>query len=202
MVKGRFSIGFLGFTVELGEDDNGNIKLHGECFEATRDFRNFDLAVIFGATGARGEKLEVIDNKDFDVVLFFEAASAGTKLADGEKAGFVEEEGKFTDLGGNAPQGGDLAFVEFATSNLFRIEAGVGGKESKHELLSRHFKSEEGDRIAWSGECFFLKIPAVAEDMASHTEGEGGFAYARAGGDHDHFASFEAGGELIEFIEA
>ena len=202
MVKGGLSVGFLGFTVELGEDDDGNIELHGECFEATRDFRNFDLAVIFGATGARGEKLEVIDDKDFDIVLFFEAAGAGTELADGEKAGFVEEEGKLTDFGGDAPQGGDLAFVEFATSNLFGIEAGVGGKESKHELLSGHFKCEEGDRIARSGECLFLKIPAVAEDMASHTEGEGGFAYAWTGGDNDHFATFEAGGELIEFIEA
>ena len=202
MVKGGLSVGFLGFTVELGEDDDGNIELHGECFEATRDFRNFDLAVIFGATGARGKKLEVIDDKDFDIVLFFEAASTGTKLADGEKAGFVKEEGKFTDLGGDAPQGGDLAFVKFATSNLFGIEAGVRGKESKHELLSGHFKSEEGDRIARSGECLFLEVPAVAEDMASHAEGEGGFAYARAGGDHDHFASFESGGELIEFIEA
>jgi len=194
MVEGRFSIGFLGFTVELGEDDDRNIELHGECFEATRDFRNFDLAVIFSATGARSEKLEVIDDKNFDIILFFEAAGAGTELADGEKAGFVEEERKLTDFGGDAPQGGDLAFVEFTASNLFGIEAGVGGKESKHELLSRHFKSEEGDRIAWSGECFFLEIPAVAEDMASHTEGEGGFAYAWAGGDNDHFAAFEAGG--------
>ena len=202
MVKGGLSVGFLGFTVELGEDDDGNIEFHGECFEAARDFRNFDLAVIFGATGARGEKLEVIDDKDFDIVLFFEAAGARTELADGEKAGFVEEEGKLTDFGGDAPQGGDLAFVEFATSNLFGIEAGVGGKQSKHELLGGHFKWEKGDGIARAGDCFFLKTPAVAEDMASHTEGEGGFAYARAGGDNDHFATFEAGGELIEFIEA
>ena len=103
MVKGGLSVGFLGFTVELGEYDNGNIELHGECFESTRDFRNFDLAVIFGATGARGEKLEVIDDKDFDIVLFFESARARTKLADGEKAGFVEKKGKLTDFGGDAP---------------------------------------------------------------------------------------------------
>jgi hypothetical protein len=202
MVKGGLSVGFLGFTVELGEDDDGNIELHGECFEATRNFRNFDLAVIFGATGARGEKLEVIDDKDFDIILFFETAGAGTELANGKKARFVEEEGKFTDFGGDAPQGSDLAFVELAASNLFGIEAGVGGKESKHELLCRHFKSEEGDRIAWSGECFFLEIPAVAEDMASHAEGESGFAHAWAGGDNDHLSTLEAGGELIEFIEA
>jgi len=162
MVKGGFSVGFLGFTVELGEDDDGNIELHGECFEATRDFRNFDLAVIFGATGARGEKLEVIDDKDFDVILLFEATGAGTELTDGEKAGFVEEEGKLADLGGDAPQGGDLAFVEFTSSNLFGIEAGVGGEQSKHELLGGHFKSEEGDRIARPSECLFLEIPAVA----------------------------------------
>ena len=135
MVKGRFGVGFLGFTVELSEDDDGNIKLHGECFEATRDLRNFDLAVIFGATGARGEKLEVIDNKNFDVVLLFEAAGSGTELADGEKAGFVEEEGKFTDFGGDAPQGGDLAFVEFAASNLFGIKAGVGVELQKRRDL-------------------------------------------------------------------
>jgi hypothetical protein len=202
MVKGGLSVGFLGFTVELGEDDDGDIELHGECFEATRDFRNFDLAVIFGATGARGEKLEVIDDKDFDVVLLFEAAGAGTELANGKQAGFVKEEGEFTDFGGDAPQGGDLAFVELAASNLFGIEAGVGGKESKHELLSRHFKSEESDRIARPSECLFLEIPAVSEDMASHAKGEGGFAYAWTGGDNDHFATFEAGGELIEFIEA
>jgi len=95
-----------------------------------------------------------------------------------------------------------LAFVEFAASNLFGIEAGVGGKQSKHELLGGHFKGEEGDRIAWSGECFFFEVPAVAENMASHTEGYGGFALAWAGCDNDHFATFEAGGELIEFIEA
>ncbi len=202
MVKGGFGVGFLGFTVELGEDDDGNIELHGECFEAARDFRNFDLAVIFGTTCARGEKLEVIDDKDFDVVLLFEAAGAGTELADGKKAGFVEEEGKLTDFGGDAPQGSDLTFVEFTAPNLFGIEAGVGGKESKHELLGGHFKCEEGDRIARSGECLFLEIPAVAEDMASHAKGEGGFANAWTGGDNDHFATFEAGGELIEFIEA
>ena len=95
-----------------------------------------------------------------------------------------------------------MAFVEFATSNLFGIKAGVGGKQPKHELLGGHFKGEEGDRIARSGKCLFLKVPAVAEDMASHAKGESGFAYAWAGGDNDHFATFEAGGELIEFIEA
>ena len=78
----------------------------------------------------------------------------------------------------------------------------MGGKEPKHELLGRHFKCEEGDRIARSGERFFLEVPAVAENMASHAEGEGGFADAWAGCDNDHFATFEAGGELIEFIEA
>ena len=123
-------------------------------------------------------------------------------MADGEEAGFVEQEGKFAYFGGDSAEGGDLAFVEFAAADLFGIEAGVGGEETKHELLSGHFQGEEGDGVAGVVELFFLEVPAGAEDMTSHAEGEGGFADAGAGGDDDHFSSFEAGGELIEFIEA
>ena len=43
--------------------------------------------------------MEVIDNKNLDIVLLFEAASAGAELADGEEAGFVEQEGKFAYFG-------------------------------------------------------------------------------------------------------
>jgi hypothetical protein len=38
MVKGGFGVGFLRFTVQLGQDDDRNLEFHGESFEATGDF--------------------------------------------------------------------------------------------------------------------------------------------------------------------
>ena len=32
MMEGGFGVGLLGFAVELGEDDDGNIEFHGEGF--------------------------------------------------------------------------------------------------------------------------------------------------------------------------
>lgn len=89
VVEGRFGVGFLRFSIELGEDDDGNFQLHGEGLEATGDFGNFDLAVFFAAAGAGGEELKIVDNENINSVLFFNAAGAGPELPNGEKTGFV-----------------------------------------------------------------------------------------------------------------
>ena len=118
MVKGGFGIGFLRFTIELGKHDDRNLEFHRESFEAAGDFRHFDLAIFFSAAGTGGEKLKIVDNQNIDSVLFFDSASAGTKLSDGQKAGLIQKEGKIGDLRCDTPEGGDLAFVEVTAANL------------------------------------------------------------------------------------
>lgn len=78
----------------------------------------------------------------------------------------------------------------------------MGGKQTKHELLGGHFQGEESDIMAWANEFIFFGVVALTEHVASHAEGESGFAHARAGGENNHFPRFEARGELVELIEA
>lgn len=200
-MQGGFGIIFFGFTIELSEDDDRNLEFHGEGFEATGYFGNLDLPVFFAPTGAGGEKLEVIDDQNIDAVLFFDPACPSPKLADGEKAGLVQKEWEVGNFGGHAAQGGDLAFAEMPAADLLRIEAGVGGKKSEHELLGGHFQSEERDIVARADEVVFFQVVPLAEHVAGHTEGEGGFADTWAGGENDHFTGFEARGQLIQLIE-
>ena len=199
-MQGGFGIIFFGFTIELSEDDDRNLEFHGEGFEATGYFGNLDLPVFFAPTGAGGEKLEVIDDQNIDAVLFFDPAGPSPKLADGEKAGLVQKEWEVGNFGGHAAQGGDLAFAEMPAADLLRIEAGVGGEKSEHELLGRHFQSEERDIVARADEVVFFQVVPLAEHVAGHTEGEGGFADTWAGGENDHFTGFEARGQLIQLI--
>ena len=84
MVKGGFGVGFLRFTIQLGQDHDRNLEFHGEGFEATGNFRNLDLAVFLATTGSRSEELEIIDDQDIDTVLFFDSAGASPELADRE----------------------------------------------------------------------------------------------------------------------
>ena len=84
MVKGGFGVCLLRFTIQLGQDNDRDLQFHGEGFEATGDFRNFDLAVFFAAAGSRSEELEIIDDQDIDAVLFFDPACASSELADRE----------------------------------------------------------------------------------------------------------------------
>ena len=202
VVKGGLGVGFLGLPVQLGQDDHGDLELHGQGLEASGDFGDFDLAVFLGAAGTRGEELEIIDDQDIDAELFFDPAGAGPKLADGEQAGFVKVQRKIGDLRGNAPKGGDLAFAELAATNLLRVEAGVGGKKAEHELLGGHFQGEESDIVAGTNKVVLLGIVPLAEHVAGHAEGEGGFSNAGTGGQDDHFPSLESCGELVEFIKA
>ena len=202
VVQGGFGIIFLGFTIELSEDDDWNLEFHGEGFEATGYFGNLDLPVFFAPTGAGGEKLEVIDDQNIDAVLFFDPAGTSPKLADGEQAGLIQKEGEIGDLGGHAAQSGDLAFAEMPAADLLRIEAGVRGEKSEHELLGGHFQSEERDIVARADKIVFFQVVALAEHVAGHAEGEGGFADTWAGGENDHFPGFEARGELIQLIKA
>ena len=135
MVKGGFGVGFLWFTIELSKHDDGNLEFHRESFQTAGDFRHFDLAIFFSAACTGGEELKVVDDQNIDSVLFFDSAGPGTKLTDGQEAGFIQKEGKIGDLSRDTPEGSDLAFVEMAAANLLRVEAGVRGEKAEHELL-------------------------------------------------------------------
>ncbi len=47
--NGALAFALFDGTVELGEDDDGDVEFFGEAFEAGGDFGDFDLAVVFGA---------------------------------------------------------------------------------------------------------------------------------------------------------
>ena len=123
-------------------------------------------------------------------------------MTNGEQAGLIEKQGEIGNFCGDSTKSGDLAFIELAPTNLFGIQAGMRGKQSEHQLLGRHFQGKERDIVAWAYELIFFQVVPLAKHVASHTEGEGGFPNAWTGGQNDHFARFEACGELVEFIEA
>ena len=75
------------------------------------------------------------------------------------------------------------------------------GEKTEHELLGRHFQSEEGDIVAWTYKLIFIGVVSLTKHVARHAEREGGFANSGSGGQNDHFAGLKAGGELIELIE-
>ena len=73
----------FGVSVELGEDDDGEVQFFGEGFEAAGNFGDFELAVVLGAAGGRAQELQVVDEDRLDVVLRFEAAGFGAEFENG-----------------------------------------------------------------------------------------------------------------------
>ena len=63
-------------SIELRGDDDRNVQLLGEAFDAGGDFRDLDLAVLLAAPRGRAQELEVIDDDQLDLVL----RSAGAAL--------------------------------------------------------------------------------------------------------------------------
>ena len=75
------------------------------------------------------------------------------------------------------------------------------GEKTEHELLGRHFQSEEGDIVTRANKLIFIGVVSLTKHVARHAEREGSFANSGSGGQDDHFAGLKAGGELIELIK-
>ena len=78
----------------------------------------------------------------------------------------------------------------------------MGGKESEHQLLGRHFQSKEGHIVPRPDKFIFVQIVPLTEHVTGHAEGKGRFPDPGSGGQDDHLARFETGCHLIQFIEA
>ena len=93
--KARATLGFagaaLGVTVELGEDDDGDVQFFREPFEAGGNFRDFELAVVLRTAAGAAEELEVVDEDGLDAMLALEPAGLGAEFED-RKAGRVVDE--------------------------------------------------------------------------------------------------------------
>ena len=83
---------FFQFAVELAEDDDGDIQLFGNGFEAVGDIGDFLLTILGPARGGVQE-LEVIDHKKFHAVLLGHAACLSPELEDGEPGRIIDEQG-------------------------------------------------------------------------------------------------------------
>ena len=64
-------------TVELGEGDDGDIKLLGQHLEGARDGADLLLSVTEVHTAGIHE-LQVVDDDDLDLMLTYETTSLGT----------------------------------------------------------------------------------------------------------------------------
>ncbi len=78
-------------AVQLREGDDGNLKVHGEGFEAAADPRDFLLPVVATALGFAVHQLQVVDHDEAESVLTLDTPAVGADLREGD-AGVRDDE--------------------------------------------------------------------------------------------------------------
>lgn len=185
---GALALALFDGSVELGENDDGDVEFLGDAFETGGDFGDLDLAVFLGALGAGGHQLEIIDGDELDVELLFESAGLGAELHDVEAGGFIDVEFGLLELAAGGGHGAHLFAVEHAAFEFAHVDAGTGGDESLHEDGGAHLQAEEGNGAVF-----------VDGGVFDDVHRERGFPHGRTGGDDEHLPALQAGAEVVEF---
>ncbi len=125
-------------------------------------------------------KLKVIHNDDVQAMLGVEAAAFGAHLHGRYRRGIVNKDVLLGENAGSLGEFVPLVFLELAGAKPVRTDAGLRGNKPLHQLLVRHFQTENGDALFSDG------------SVARNVEYQRGFAHSRSAGDDDEIGSLQA----------
>ena len=136
------------------------------------------------AAAGRLHELQVVDDDEAEVR---DAAALGVHVRHGERRIVVNTDIGRADGRGRSADAPPLVRRELAGKELLTVDQALARKQTRRELLARHFEREHRDRLAG-------RLADVQGDVERHAR----LTHAGAGRDEDEFTRVQAEDRLIQ----
>ena len=183
-------VALLGRAVELGERDDRQVEILGDLLQAAGDRGHFLQAALLAAAGRH--QLEVVDDDEAEVRLApLQRLGARAELEQAERRRVVDVERRRLELAARLREARPVVLRELAGADVVGVDLAARADQALRDFLPRHLEAEEGARRL-----------QVDRDVVRDLEREGALSHRRAGGEDHEVRGLEAGGEVVEVLEA
>src|SRR5215210_6297027 len=175
---------------ELREREDRNLEVASEDLQRARDLRDLLDAVL--GRGAGRHQLEVVDDDQPEVGLArLQPPGLRANLHHRDRAGVVDEDRRFHQLVARRREPWPVLRFQLPRAEALRLHARLAAHHPLGHLALRHLEREEGDRDL---------VPD--REVLGHVQRERRLPHRGTRRDDDQVAGLEAGGELVELLEA
>ncbi len=113
--------------------------------EAAADLRNLVDPVVVRSAARALQQLEIIDHDQTDATLPLEPPGARAQRRDRQARRIVDKQRQAFKITRRTRKIAEILLADLAHAQIFRADPGLLGKDTRRQLIGRHFEAKERD---------------------------------------------------------